>query len=632
MFDLVHKHKRILQIVLGLMVIPFAFFGLESYTRSMGGAGTVANVDGQTVTEREFNEELRQQMDRLRSIVGRGADVSSFDTPEARSALLDNLIDRRVVATVATRANLVIGDEQLRELIGAMPAFQVDGRFSKASYEALLQAQNMTPAAFESRLRFDLALSQLSRAVSGSAIHSRTLAARLAALEEQKREIQEAVVPAQPYMAQITLDEAQIKGYYDANLGEFRTPEQVKAEFLVLSADQLASMDPVSEDEIKTAYAARASQYRQEEQRRVSHLLIQVAADAKPADKEAARKKIEALLAELRKSPGKFADLARQHSQDPGSAEKGGDLGLVGQGMLVKSFEDAAFKLKEGEVSDVVETEFGYHLIRVASIVAAKTKPLEDVRAELQKELAKQKGARKFVEAAEAFTNLVYEQSDSLQPAAERFKLQIQRSEWLEKTPSPAAGPLANPKLLAALFASDAIVAKRNTDAVEVAPNVLISARVAEHRPEAQLKYEEVRQSIEARLRRQEAVKLAYKDGAAKLALLKEGKDAGLKWTVPRTISRRNPQGLPPEAQRQVLGVDSAKLPAYAGVELDAGYGLYRVTKVIAADPASEADAKATAARLEGEAGAAQFAAYVASKRAAAKIEINKANLEKKQP
>ncbi len=631
MFDFVSKNKRLLQLVLGLMMIPFAFFGLDSYTRSMGGADEVANVDGQTVTVREFNEELRQQLDRIRGILGRGADVSSFDTPEARAGLLDSLVDRRLIATAAVKSRLTVSDDQLREMIAAMPPFQVDGKFSKASYESLLQAQNMTPASFESKLRYDLALSQLNRALAGSAIQARAVSERLAALGEQQREVQESVISADAFLGKVTVTEAAMTAYYETNQGEFRTPELIKAEYLVLAADQLGALDPVTEDELKAAYAARSSQYRQEEQRRVSHILIPAAADAKPAEKEAAKKKAETILVELRKSPGKFAELAKQNSQDPGSAEKGGDLGVVTTGMMVKPFEEAAFKLKSGETSDIVETEFGYHIVRVTEIQAAKVKALDEVRAELTKELAKQKGTKRYAESAEVFSNLVYEQADSLKPAAERFKLQVQRTDWIPKAASQAAGVLASPKVLGALFSPDSIQSKRNTDAIEVGPNVLVSARVVEHRPAAQLKFEEVKKDIDNRLRRQEASKLAQQDGAAKLAELKDGKDPGVKWSAAHAVSRAKPEGLPPDALRQVLSADAAKLPAYAGYGGEGGYVLYRVGKVIDAPARNERDAKAVVARIESQAGEEQFAAYVASLRARAKVEVNKANLEKKQ-
>jgi peptidyl-prolyl cis-trans isomerase D len=631
MFDFVTKNKRLLQFVLAIMMIPFAFFGLDSYTRSMGGADDVANVDGQSVTVREFNEELRQQLDRIRGILGRGADVSSFDTPEARAGLLDSLVDRRLIATAAVKSRLTVSDEQLREMIAGMPPFQVDGKFSKASYEALLQAQNLTPAGFESKLRYDLALSQLNRALAGSAIQSRSVSERLVKLGDEQREVQESVISADAFATKVSVTEAAMKAHYEANQNEFRTPEVVKAEYLVLSAEQLGSLDPVTEDEVKAAYAARSSQYRQEEQRRVSHILIPAAGDAKPAEKEAAREKAAALLAEIRRAPGRFADLAKQNSQDPGSAEKGGDLGVVTPGMMVKPFEEAAFKLKSGETSDLVETEFGYHIIRVTGIQAAQVKPLESVRAELTKELARQKGTKRFAEAAEVFSNMVYEQSDSLKPAAERFKLQVQRTDWLPKAASQAAGPLANPKLLGALFSPESISSKRNTDAIEIAPSVLVSARVVEHKAATQLTFEQVKATIETRLRRQEASKLAQQDGAAKLAELKAGKDAGIKWSAAHPVSRAKGEGLPPEALRQILSADATKLPAFAGYGGEGGYVLYRVGKVIEAAAKDEKEAKAALGRIESQAGGDQFAAYVASLRARAKVEVNKANLEKKQ-
>jgi peptidyl-prolyl cis-trans isomerase D len=633
MFDFVHKNKRILQVVLGLMIIPFAFFGLESYTRSGAGADEVANVAGRTISQREFTEELRQQMQRLQGVFGRNFDTSTFDTPQARADLLEGLINREVLAMAAAKANLTVGDEQLRELISGIQAFQIDGQFSKEQYKTLLAAQNMTETQFEARLRYDLAISQLNRALSGSAMQSRTVADRLFRLEEQKREVSEALVPAQPLLAQVKIDEAQLKANYEANQSGFRSEELVKAEFVVLSAEQIGALDPVTDAELRAAYESRAAEYRQDEQRRASHILIQVAPDAKPADKEAARSKVEGMLAELKKSPARFADLARKNSQDPGSAEKGGDLGFFARGMMVKVFEDVAFKLKDGETSGVVESEFGYHIIRVTGVRAGKTRAFEEVRAELAREFAKQKGARKFAEAAETFSNLVYEQSDSLNAVAERFKLQVQRTDWISRAPAQSGGPLANPKLLGALFSADSIQAKRNTDAVEVAQNVLVSARVVEHKPAAQLKFEEVRADIERNLRIEQAAKLAQKDGADRLEKLKAGTaDAGLKWSAPRTITRRSAAGVRPEALSQILAADAAKLPAYVGVPISEGYLLYRVGRVIEAEAGNEEQKKALLARLDGQVGSEQFDAYIAGLRSRSKVEINKANLEKKQP
>lgn len=620
MFEFVHKNKRLIQIALVLLIVPpFAFFGLESYTRSMRSQDDVATVDGAGISQREFAEELRQQQDRLRAAFGTGFDPSALDTPEMRGALLESLVSQRLLANAAAGAHLVVSDEQLRETIAAIPAFQSEGQFSKANYEVLLRAQSMTPQMFEARLRYDMSLAQLRRSIAETGIASRSVTERLAALQEQRREVQESLVAAQPFLAQVKLTEAQVKAFYDANPADFRIPERVRAEYVVLSADALGRQDAVSEAEIKAAYDARATQYRVEEQRRASHILVKTKDEA------------DKLVAELRKAPGRFAELAKKNSQDPGSAEKGGDLGFFGRGMMVPAFEEAAFRQQEGEIGPPVQSDFGWHIIKVTGVQPAKSRPLQEVRGELAAELAKQKGARRFTEAAEAFSNMVYEQADSLKPAAERFKLQVQTSGWIARTPSPEAGVLGNAKLLGALFAADSLKTRRNTDAVEVAPNVLVAARVLEHQPASQKKFEDVRGDIEQHLRRTEAAKLAQKEGESRLAALRKGAEAGLKWGQAKAVSRRSPQGVPSTALRQVLSADVAKLPAYVGADRgDDGYMLYKVVRALDAEPRTEQQKAADQARAAQQAAAEQLDAYVSSLRARASIEVSKGNLEKK--
>jgi len=619
MFELIHKRKRLAQVVLVLLVIPFAFFGLESYTRLSGGRDDVATVNGSSITQTEFAEELRRQQDRLRAAFGPNIDIEALDTTESRLALLESLVSQRLLADAALRGGLSVSDEQLRQTIAAVPAFQGEGGFSRPTYEALLRAQNMTPQMFEARLRNDMALNQLTEAVRGTAITSRTVTERLEAIQAERREVQEALIAAQPFLARVKVSDAQVQAYYDANPAEFRVPERVRAEYLVLSAEALGRGDAVSEADLQAAYEARASQYRVDEQRRASHILVKT-------EEEAAK-----LAADVRRNPGRFAELARKHSQDPGSAASGGDLGLFGRGMMVPAFEEAAFRLKEGEISAPVKSEFGWHVIRLAGVQPAKVRPLAEVRAELAAELARQQGARRFAEAAEAFGNMVYEQSDSLKPAAERFKLPLQTSGWISRAaPAPDGGVLASPRLQGALFAADAVKARRNTDAIEVAPNVLAAARVIEHQSESQKKLEEVRADIERRLRAEEAARLARQAGEAKLAELRKGADAGLGWSAPKPVSRRSPQGVPAGALRQILAADPGKFPAYVGAERGTeGYMLYRVARLLEPEPKTEAQRAAERARAAQLAGAGQLDAYVASLRARAGIEIRQGNLEK---
>ncbi len=619
MFEFIQKNKRLAQVVLVLMVIPFAFFGLESYTRSIGGKDAVATVDGVGISQREFSDELRLQQERLRTAFGRGIDAEALDTPETRRALLDTLLSRRLLADAALRAPLTVSDSTLRETIAAIPAFQAEGAFSKPNYEALLRAQNMTPQMFESRMRYDMSLSQLTRAIVETAIVSRSVDERLAALQAQRREVSEALVAAQPFLAQVRLTEARLRAYYDANPVEFRIAERVRAEYLVLSAETLGRQDALSDAEVRAAYEARSAQYRVEEQRRASHILVKT------------REQADKLAAEARKSPARFAELATKHSQDSGSAQKGGDLGFFGRGMMVPAFEQAAFSQKEGDIGSPVQSDFGWHVIRVTGIQAAKARPFGEVRAELAADLGRQKGSRQFAESAEAFSNMVYEQSDSLKPAAERFKLALQTSGWITRAPAAEAGVLANAKLLGALFAADSIKMKRNTDAVEVAANILVAARVLEHQPQAQRKFEEVRAAIEENLRAAEAARLAQKAGAAKLAALQKGADEGISWGAPKAVSRRSPQAVPAGALRQIMSAHPGRLPAYVGADRGTeGYMLYRVGRVLEAEPRPEPQRLAELERARQLAGTLQLESYVASLRARADIEIHTANLEKK--
>jgi peptidyl-prolyl cis-trans isomerase D len=621
MFDFVHKHKRLLQGFLGLIAVTFATWGIESYTRFRGGADTVATVNGLTVTQRDFEGELRRQQDQMRRMFGRNFDPAVLERPEAKRAVLDSLVTQQLVASAAQKANLIVTDEMLVELIHSVPAFQSEGRFSKPQYELALRSQNppMSSAQFESRLRRDMVLQQLTRAVGESAIAPRAVAERLAALETQKREISEARIGVQQFLAQASVDDGKLKAYYDANPDEFRIPERVRAEYVMLSADALARLEPATEAEIKAAYDARAAEFKVAEQRRASHILVKTKEEA------------DKLLLELKKSPGRFAELAKKHSQDTGSAEKGGDLEWFSAGMMVKPFEDAVFAMKkEGEIAGPVQSEFGFHIIRLTGIKAGKARPLEEVRKELATGIARQKGARKFAESAEAFNNMVYEQPDSLKPAAERFKLQLQTTPWIAKSANQELGPLDNPKLLAALFSQDSIKNKRNTDAIEVAPGALVAARVIEHQPPTQRGFDEVKKDIGEKLRRQQSVELAQKDGAAKLEQLRKGGDAGVKWGAPRTVSRRDAQGLPRELLQPIVAADVSKLPAYVGVPVpDAGYLLVRISKVIEADPKEKNPE--SGARVGQLFSAAQYDAYLASLRTRADIEIKPENLEKGQ-
>jgi len=632
MFDAVRNNKRIVQIFLVLITVPFALWGVDFYTRSLGRAGDVATVGKLKITQQEFQQSLREQQDRMRASMGSEFNPALLDTPEARQAVLDSMINQRVLAQQAYGARVVVSDDQLRQFISSVPAFQDNGKFSNRRYESIVRSQGMSEAGFEMRLRQDLALQQLASPVGEGAFVSKSAADRWLALQREAREVADYVVKPEQFVAQVKLPPNAAQKYYDDNRKLFEVPEQVRAEYLVLNPEALMGSVKVTDEEIKRWYEGHADQYKQPEERRASHILIQVPKEATPEQRKAARAKIDDLLKQVRQNPNDFAKLAKEHSQDPGSAAKGGDLGFFSRGMMVKPFEDAAFALKEGQVSDVVTSDFGFHIIKLTGVKPEKGRSLDEAKEEIRTELQRQGAVRKFAEVADGFSNTVYEQSDSLKPAAEKFNLTIRTSGWLTKGAPLAAGELNNERLVDALFGDDALKNKRNTEAIETAPNTLVAARVVEYKPAQTQPLDAVRAEIEKKLTLEEAAKLAQKDGEEKLSRLLKGEPVEVAWGAPKSITRADETGLSAEGLRAVFRLSPDKLPRYAGGKLaDGGFALYKLLAVKPADAKAD-DARASAmraqlARLYGE---EDFAAYMAALKNRYPVEINKSALEAK--
>lgn len=633
MFDIFRNNRRLVQIFLLLIILPFAFFGVESYFKNSGAGQDVAKVGSHKITVQEFREALRDQQDRMRAAArGQQLPPAVLDSPEVRRNVLDLLINRQLVMDYARKANFGISDAQLAQFIASVPTLQVDGKFSPERYEAVVAAQNMSKTAFEARLRQDLIMQQAAGGLTASSLAAKT-ASRLwqnALLEE--RAVASYELKPEQYLSKVNLAPDAAQKYYDANRKSFELPAQVRAEFVVLSQASLLQQASVSEDDIKATYESRADRYKQGEERRASHILI-LADGSEPADKIAqAKAKAEALLAQVRKNPKDFAALAKKNSQDPGSAAKGGDLDWFGRGAMVKAFEDTAFKLKQGEISDVVRSDYGFHIIQLTGIRGEKVKPLADVRQEIEAELKQQAAAKQYAEAAESFSNMVYEQADSLKPAAEKFKLPIQQSDWIAKGVA-GNGLASNPKLLDALFSSDAIENKRNTEAIEVAPNTLVSARVIEHKPATTLPFAEAKAAIEKRLALDEAKKLAVKEGEAKLAALKQDKGVDTHWGASKRITRLAAEGISRPGIDAIFKTPATSLPTFTGATTaDGGYAIYLISEVVpfngAADNPRAGQLREQYQQLTaGE----EFSAWIGQLREEAGIEINQKALEAKE-
>ncbi|WP_288409450.1 SurA N-terminal domain-containing protein [uncultured Herbaspirillum sp.] len=583
MFDFIRTHQRLMQFLLLLFIFPsFAFFGLEGYSRLTDDSG-VAKVAGQTITKEEWDAAHRQQLERMRQVYGNQFDAKIFDSPQARRAILDNLIAQRALGAEVVANKLVVPDQVLQQSILQIPGLtKPDGSFDNEQYRVLLAAQGLTPKSYEASLRREMAVQQLNAAIQSTAFAPKTVAENLSNLNDQERTVQMLNFKPESYAAQVKITDDMLKAYYDKNGARFETPEQADIEYVVLDAAAVAAQASVTDDDIKSYYEQNQKQYSTEEQRRASHILIAVKKDASAADKAAAKSKAEALVAQLRKNPGDFAKLAKADSQDPGSAENGGDLGYFGKGAMVKPFEDAAFSLKQGQISDPVESDFGYHVIEVTGIKPAAVKPLDAVKAEIGAEIKKQIAAKKYSEMADQFNNLVYENGDSLKAVSDKLKLKIQTASGVTRTPNPAAGaaPYNNAKFLTALFTDDVIKGKHNSEAVQTAPNTLVAGRMTSYKPVTKRPFDEVKAEVQKDVLAAEEQALAVKAGQERLAQL-QAKDDATGFSDPKVVSRVKSEGWTQEAFNAVMKADTAKLPAYAGAETTGlGYQIYRITKV----------------------------------------------------
>src|SRR5258706_1092948 len=595
------------------LVIPFGFFGIDYYFRSPVGGDTLATVGPARIGAQEFDNALRQQADTYRQQFKANFDPAIMENPEIRRSVLDKLVGEKLVAIGAQAAGVRVGDKDLARRISEEPFFQIDGRFSKERYEQIAKGQNLSTVGLDERMREDYRQQQFRQAIVGTAFVPRATLDSFIRLSEQTREVSVVNVTPESQLAKVTAKPGEVKAYYDQHLAEFTTPEQARVEYLELSADSLAAQTSVPAEEIAGIYeqGVKSGRFGQREERKASHILLTVKQDAPEADKKATEAKAKAIAERVRKAPATFADTAKKESQDPGSAAQGGDLGFLARGAMVKAFEDAAFAAKKSEIVGPVASEFGYHVIQVNDIKPAKVKSLAEATPEIEAGLRKQNASRRFAEVAEQFSNMVYEQPSSLKPTADTLKLGIQQSGWITKG-TPASPVLSNPKLLAEIFSADTIKSKRNTSAVEVAPGVLVSARVVEHKPPQQKPFKTVQAEIQKRLQRDAALKLARDDGEAKLKELQAGKDAGLKWPAPLAVNRQKPGGLFPQVIDRVFRVDPKKLPAYVGVDTPAGYALVQVTKVVDLEKGDDAKREALPARLREGTAAEGFEATLA--------------------
>lgn len=631
MFEFIQKHRRAVQIVLFLFLIPpFVFFGVDRLDRP-GGGETVASVGDARITQQEFARALRDRQEAIQRLTGGRAGPELLDSTELRAEVLEALVRRQLLLTRALRSGMAVTDGQLHGMISELPAFQSDGKFSFDLYQQYLRSQGMTPVAFEARLKQDLLLGQLDDAFGETSFVPRTVIDLLSRISEQQREVSVVTLPPDRFIEQVKLAPDAARQYYDGHPNEFRIPEQVRVDYVTLSMEALMAEVTVDPAQVRKYYDEHRGEFEAKQERQASHILIAVDAGASDAEKQKAREKAEDLARQLKQSPARFAELAKQHSQDPGSAANGGDLGFFGRGTMPKPFEQAVFAMKPGEVSGPVETEYGFHVIRLASVKGGETRSFEEARGQIETELKRQQAGRRFPELAEQFNNVVFEQSESLKPAAELAKTTVRQSGWITREHA-ADQTLNNPKLRQAVFSEDVIANKRNSAVVEVAPGTLVAARLLEHKAAAMQPFDEVAGAIEKKLTRQRAGQLAAQEGREQLEKLKQGGDAELKWGAAQLVGRADAKGLGEAVLRQAFRADATKLPAYSGVDLpNGGYTLVRVSRVVEPEKIDPERRKQVAEALRQLRGQEAMLAYVESLKQKDPVKVSRELIEKKQ-
>ena len=568
MLQAFRDHKRWLMFIAMVLIIPsFVVTGIYSYNRMTQADNSIAKVGDSSITPELFDQAKRQQLERLRQQMGDQFRAGMLDTPEAREALVRNLMDEAAVTQTVAREHVGVSEQEAVALIKNADALKENGQFSLALYERFLQSQGKSDQQFVAEVRRDLAKEALLTGVTATYPVPSAVVEHLHKIITEEREVQTLIFNIDQYMGDVKVTPDEVKAYYDGHQSEFMADEHVTAQYVVLSPESFKASIKPNEEDVRSYYEQNKQRYATAEERRASHILISFG-----DDKAASKKKAEEILAKAKADPSSFAKLAKENSADTGSAVEGGDLSFFGRGMMVKPFEDAVFSAKKGDIVGPVESNFGWHVIYVTDIHPARVRDFNEVRADIEAEYIDQMALREFSEKAEEFTNIVYEQADSLEPAAQKFGLKLMTAEDVTRQgpADPELAPFFNEHVLENLYGSECLQEKRNSAAVEVGSNQLVAARVEKHFPKAVRPFDEVKGQIEDGLKLRKAGELAKAAGEKKLAEVRQSKSLdGFSKAV--WVSRQNLLGHPAQLVDRMVALPADKLPAYTGMQVDGG-------------------------------------------------------------
>ena len=580
MLQAFRDHKRWLMFIAMVLIIPsFVVTGIYSYNHMTQADNSIAKVGEVSITPEMFDRAKREQLERYRQQMGDQFRAGMLDTPEAREAILRMLMDDAAVSQMVAKEHVDVSEAQAVALIKNADALKKDGKFSPELYERFLQSQGKSDQQFVAEIRRDLSKETLLTGVTATYPVPPAVVEHLHKIITEQREVQTMVFNVDQYLGDVKVTPEEVRAYYDQHQKEFLAEEHLTAEYVVLSPDDFKAGIKPNEEEIRGYYEQNKNNFTTPEERRASHILI-----AFGDDKAASKKKAEDVLAKAKANPADFAKLATEFSSDPGSAAQGGDLDYFGRGMMVKPFEDATFTAKKGDIVGPVESDFGWHIIYVTDIRPSAVRPFEAVRSDIEAEYIGQMALREFSEKAEDFTNIVYEQADSLEPVAKKFGLTIHKADNVTRAgvTDEALKGLFNEHMIDNLYGDECLKEKRNSSAVEVGSNKLVAARVVKHFPTAVRPFDDVKAEIADGMKLRKAAELAKAAGEKKLAEVRASKSLD-GFSAPVWVSRQRTLGHPAELVDRMVALPADKLPAYTGMAVEGGayiFGFVKGTKV----------------------------------------------------
>ncbi len=573
-------------IIIILIIIPFALWGINEYTRD-DTVLLVAEVDGEPVPVDAYQRAYQSERNFRLQLLGNRADL--LDNESIKRSALDRLVNAVALAKAARDEGYRIGDAQLAAVIRGMREFQEGGRFDAARYASLLNSLGMTQAQFETDLRQDLLAEQLATGLTESEFVSSIELVRYVALYDQTRDFSSLRLAPDAYLDQVTVTDADIEAAYESEHDRYMNPERVRIDYIELSVADIKRTIPAPDDELlRRRYEERKADFGLPEERRASHILVAVPKDADEAEVEAARRKALEIKKEI-DGGASFETLARERSDDPGSAKKGGDLGYFSRGVMDAPFEEAVFAMQPGEITGPVRSRFGFHVIRLDDIRKGAVKPFEEVRDRLRDEIVESQAEERFYDLADRLTDLAFENPDSLEPVAEALGVEVRTSDYFDR--EAGQGIASEERIRAAAFSDDVLNRGNNSEPVELGNQRLVVLRVAERKPAERKPLAEVRGVIEQELRRKRLAERTEAEGKALIERLRRGdpletvaREAGSEWENHEAL-RRDATDLDGEVRDRVftLSRPAENEIVYGGVSVaDGGYvviALKRVTE-----------------------------------------------------